>query len=318
MTVNMEKASQIVIGLSERACLMLNQFLRNMFITRGGRIGSGMGGIIEAAWGFFMNRALRDSSIREYELGWMYAHDYNDFACVKSEEEWDPDTKKGELFRIEVKSMVTSADESKAHFDRLRSELSDSDLLAVFIWNWVAIDPNVKSTSHKVCPQVIDQFVGRAKSVAILRDALHLARGGFFVSGGSCPDRCKNNPCNHTGEPLNAERKRERITGPKRCRVSSKVSYAANFGGLVRMLKCRSEGARTVFRKECQNDIESWRYVSFIHKNFRDEETNCWTPGEWRTIAKQCGQDTSGSAKDIANRLRSEGQDYRSELRKLA
>lgn len=56
---------------------------------------------------------------------------------------------------------------------------------------------------------LLDSFFDRAKGIAMLRDALHIARGGSFVGSEYCPDGCQSDYCVHIGEPLNAEGKRE-------------------------------------------------------------------------------------------------------------
>ena len=118
MPITPEEAATLIIQQTSQACVELNKFTSEVFQTRGGRIGSGVGGVIEALWGFYLNRCLRRTGQEQIELAWIYGHEYNDFACVRSAEHWDPETRQGELLRIEAKSMVASADESKAHFDR--------------------------------------------------------------------------------------------------------------------------------------------------------------------------------------------------------
>ena len=115
-----DKAAKIIVENSDAACDRLNAFASKVFQTRGGRIGSGMGGVIEALWGFCLNEILLESDDEDHaiELAWMFGHEYNDFACVERGTGWDPETRDAELLRVEVKSMVASADESKAHFDR--------------------------------------------------------------------------------------------------------------------------------------------------------------------------------------------------------
>jgi hypothetical protein len=173
-----------------------------------------MGGVIEALWGFFLNQILAEKGQTKIELAWMCGHEYNDFACIGCGCEWDPTTRAGELLRVEVKSMVASADESKAHFDRLAKELTETDLLAVFLWDWVLTPDASGAKVVRVSPQVKDHFIGKADDVARLRDALHSARGGTFVESGHCPDGCLPAACTHIGEPLNASKKRERLSGP--------------------------------------------------------------------------------------------------------
>lgn len=138
-------AAEKIITSTHSAIDAVNLLTRKLFVTRGGRIGSGMGSVIEALWGFHINQILKAEEGLNYELGWIYGHEYNDFACLLVEEEWNPETKQGEVFRIEVKSMVASADESKAHFDRLQHEFAENELLAVLLWDWKHLEKNSKN-----------------------------------------------------------------------------------------------------------------------------------------------------------------------------
>lgn len=263
MLITAETASNLIIHYTSKACVSLNEFTADVFQTRGGRIGSGMGGVIEALWGFYLNRALRDAGADEIELGWIYGHEYNDFACIRRGEEWNPATRQGEVLRIEAKSMVVAADESKAHFDRLVSELGESDLLAIFLWDWVPIHEGAVS----VYPRVLDHFIGPALGIALLRDAFHLQRGGSFVRAGRCPDGCAAANCNHVGEPLNVNGVRERRTGPNNSR-GPRVSYAANFGGLLRMLGSRGEGGSRILAEHCRQNESVATFINFMARNF--------------------------------------------------
>lgn len=241
----------------------VNAFTKQVFHTRGGRIGSGMGSVIEALWGFHLNSILKKDKDIPYELGWIYGHEYNDFACIVREEDWNPETMEGELFRVEVKSMVASADESKAHFDRLKHEFDKNELLAVFLWDWKVIDGQQKN----VYPAILDYFVGYALPIAQLRDALHLERGGSFIQKGNCPDSCTIQSCTHVGEPLNASGIRERRSGPKSSKGAG-VSYAANFGGMLRMLGSRGKNGKDILKNECASDPTKARFVDFMARNF--------------------------------------------------
>jgi hypothetical protein len=254
-----EKAAEDIIAATPSAVQNVNKFTKEIFHTRGGRIGSGMGSVVEALWGFHTNKLLHSS---EYELGWIYGHEYNDFACILSSELWEPSTKAGELLRVEVKSMVASADESKAHFDRLLHEFDRNELLAVFLWDWTLVSEKNKM----VYPAILDYFVGLAIPVARLRDELHLGRGGTFVSAESCPDKC-GAQCTHIGEPLNAAGVRERRSGPAKAKGPN-VSYAANFGGLLRMLGSRGSGGREILRKHYKSDPTTARFLDFMSRNF--------------------------------------------------
>lgn len=148
--------------------------------------------------------------------------------------------------------MVASADESKAHFDRLQHEFAHNELLAVFLWDWT----QHKKGSKNVYPAILDYFVGYALPIAELRDVLHLERGGTFVKDGA-----------HKGEPLNASGIRERRTGPESARGSG-VSYAANFGGLLRMLGSRGSRGKEILKREYESDATKARFIDFMARNF--------------------------------------------------
>lgn len=262
-TTASSRAAQAIISNTPAAICRLNEFAQTTFLTRGGRIGSGMGAVIEALWGFYLNGELARDPKSDCEMAWMYGHEYNDFACLIKNAGWEPDTREGELLRVEVKSMVATADESKAHFDRLQSELQAHELLAVFLWNWV----DVPSKPQNVAPAIADHFIGAAQPIAHLRDLLHEIRGGSFVVPGSCPDGCAPRECAHVGEPLNSSGVRERRTGPESAKGPS-VAYAANFGGLLRMLGTRNEEGRTALRSLKENDATVARFVDFMARNF--------------------------------------------------
>ena len=222
-----------------------------------------MGALIEALWGFYLNGELAKDVDIGCEMAWMYGHEYNDFACIHKNTDWDPETRAGELLRVEAKSMVASADEAKAHFDRLQRELDDRELLAVFLWDWIEVPPDPR----RVAPAITDCFVGEALPVARLRDVLHEVRGGSFVMRGNCPDGCARSECTHVGEPLNASGVRERRTGPNAA-TAANVSYAANFGGLLRMLGTRNEEGRDALRRAAGADATVARFVDFMARNF--------------------------------------------------
>lgn len=307
MSAKAKMVQECLVAASAAACGEINVFAKEVLHTRGGRVGSGMGSLLEALWGYYINRVTQKKScpISDCELAWMPGHQYNDFACVMRNAKWNPDTKEGEILRIEAKSMVACADESKAHFDQLQKNISPHDLLVVLVWDWKPID------DVRVCPQVLDSFVGPALHVAELRDALHISRGGSFVSRSSCPDGCETSECQHDGEPLNASRKRERLSGPEACRVSKGTSYAANFGGMVRMLKTDSTEARKVFRDFRKKNEVANRYIGFIYRNFPAEEENQYTAKEWRDLASRLGiKDPPKGKTDIMRVIRETIPDY--------
>jgi hypothetical protein len=269
----------ILRGLCPVITEKINAFSQEFLVTRGGRIGSGMGALLEALWGYHANNRLSSmDDTHPYEIAWMVDHDYNDFACVHRDQPWNPETREGEILRIEVKSMNSGADEAKAHFDELVENLKEEDLLLVLVWGWSTKD------DVRFSPKIDDFFIGPANSVANLRDKLHLARGGSFVKRSGCPDGCSSETCTHHGEPLNAKGSRERSTGPNASKPPNS-SFAANFGGLVRMIKTDSAKATKVFREIRQSDEIAHDYISFIHRNFPKEEKNRYSAKEWREIA---------------------------------
>ena len=276
-------AFDIIATSSLVACEQINDFSSQVLQTRGGRVGSGMGGLLEALWGYYTNVVLSKREKENYEIAWFPSHQFHDFACVLKDLPWNPETKEGELFRIEAKSMNYGADESKAHFDVLQEELDDFDALLLLVWDWADLD------GQRRYPRILDSFFGPASPIAKLRDALHLTRGGTFVDRHDCPDRCAPHICIHHGEPLNENGKRERLSGPDSCRPSARVSYAANFGGLVRMLKTRRPDAKRTFRRVRREDFIANQYINFIHRNYPAEERNHYSRNEWSLIAQQLG-----------------------------
>jgi hypothetical protein len=317
--VTPESAATAIIDATSIACKRINQMSRVLLKTRGGRRGSGMGSLLEALWGFYTNQILSKKADREsyaYELGWFSDHGYNDFACVLKNSEWDSDTRTGELLRIEAKSMNAQADESKGHFDELIEKLGENDLLLILIWTWKPVD---EAISSQVYPYILDHFIGKARPIASLRDVLHLARGGSFVDRESCPDGCNPISCPHHGEPLNAANTRERLSGPNSCR-SKNVSHAANFGGLVRMIKTNSPSARQKFREFRANDDDAHTYISFIHRNYPMEEENQYLPDEWMAVAQFFGIQEAKKLKkkDIIPLIREKYPNYREQLRALS
>ena len=307
-----EKAFSLVAGSLPKACEQINEFSSRVLRTRGGRVGSGMGGLLEALWGYHTNIILSDHQDTNVELGWFPSHQFHDFACVYLDEEWNPETKQGELFRIEAKSMNFGAEESKAHFDVLEDEVDEFDALLLLVWRWDKLD------DYRCYPKIMDSFFDLAHPIVKLRDALHLARGGTFVNRRDCPDACPADTCSHHGEPLNEKGKRERLSGPENRRPSSKVAYAANFGGLVRMLKTRSAEAKKVFRRIRREDKVANEYVSFVHRNYPDEEQSHYSKREWCVIADELGiNSTNKEIAALCEEIRTR-DDYTERLRTLA
>ena len=308
--IEQQHAYQVVQQSLNEANMRINNFCKEVLKTRGGRIGSGMGSLLEALWGYEINFVLNKNSNNFCELAWFPDHQYHDFACVKTNEIWNPTTGQGEFFRVEAKSMNFGADESKAHFDVLTSELNNFDALLLIVWKWVDID------AYHCSPQIIDTFFGEAKPITVLRDSLHLERGGSFVDKLSCPDGCFPSQCTHDGEPLNERGKRERLSGPESTRPSTRVSYSANFGGLVRMLKTRGENAKNEFRRLRKLDNTMDAYISFIHRNFPSEELNHFNASEWREIGKKLGLPQNTNKNIIYQTLRQHNM-YQNILKEL-
>ncbi len=270
-----------------------------------------MGALLEALWGFEMNRLLAASTppISEVELVWL-PHEYNDFACVPRDAAWEAGLHGGELFRIEAKSMDLDADESKGHFDELSAKLGMNDLLLVLLWRWKEVD------TFRFAPHVEDHFIDLARPVAVLRDELHVARRGSFVDRALCPDEHPTGECTHHGEPLNAKGKRERSSGPA-TRKPSGSSFAANFGGLVRMLGTASEDARRVFRRVRAESDVAHRYISFIYSNRPHREYSQYTEREWRQLARQYALDHKGKKAEVVGRIRVGQEGYQDAMRTL-
>lgn len=289
-----------IARISNIACQRMNKFSSQILKTRGGRVGSGMGALLEALWGYMMNQIILQETDLDCEIAWFPDNQYNDFSCIRRDGTWDATSRAGEYFRIEAKSMNTGADESKAHFAALDSEIEPNDALLILIWEWRKVD------DIHFSPIVIDSFFDRAKGVAVLRDALHIARGGSFVDSAHCPDGCLPHCCTHNGEPLNEAGKRERLSGPNTTRVSQNVSYAANFGGLVRMLKTNNPNAKNIFRDMRRRDAVADHYISFIHTNFPNEEKNQYSVAELRKVASVLGVKIRSANKDaLYNAIRS-------------
>ena len=277
--------------------------------TRGGRIGSGMGTVMESLYGYYLNQVLSEGTAG-IELGWMANNEYNDFACVSVGEPWDPKTRLGELLRLEAKATVRDAAEAKAHFDEIQANIGQHDGLLVLGWEWTP----TADKQHRA-PIVVDWFIGRALDVAELRDQLHVARGNSFVESGECPDGCPPG-CRHVGEPLNNSGKRERKSGPNAARVSQSTSHAQNFGGLIRMLKTDSPSANSVLRDvRWKNDV-AHRYISFVDRFIPKEELNRFSTAEWREFGEHKGFMAAGwNASQIRDAVATVDADYRDELR---
>ncbi|WP_368865489.1 hypothetical protein [Stenotrophomonas maltophilia] len=306
-------AERILHNDARRVIDEINAFTSVTFNTRGGRLGSGMGSLLEAMWVYYMNRVLQNSGgeARLCELAWLQDHEPADFACIVRGAPWEPASREGELFRIEAKSMNIGVDEAKGHFANLRSETGDYDQLLVLIWSWTTNGFNYS------WPRIHDYFLGPALPIIALRDELHVKRGGTFVNACHCPDGCVPGLCPHAGEPLNASGKRERRSGPKTCRPLG-VDYAANFGGLLRMLKTDSADAREKFRDMRSSNMVAHEYISFIHEHYPSEEVNQYLKSEWQQVLRRVGLPVNGeSARQVNDILRDSVPGYREVLRDM-
>lgn len=298
-------------GFSSAAVEEINLFTEETFQTRGKRAESGMGQLIEALWGYYVNKHLRETKHKDYELAWL-PHQYNDFACLERNAEWQADTDRtNELLRIEAKSMYMGADESKGHFEGLVNNIDDDDLLLVILWEWEYVD------EYRAAPYIEDSFIDRAKPLAKFRDDLHIMRDGSFLDPSDCPDCDSPASCEHAGEPLNAAGNRERIHGPEGLKPSNS-SYGANFGGLVRMLGTKSSEAEDVYNYWRANNRVVHKYISFIHDNFPEREYNRYNKDEWKKVSEAMGirLDDGAYKEEIVERVRSRS-DYKEYLREV-
>lgn len=247
------QVEQWIVGSNPAAVAEINTFTHRVFRTRGGREGSGMGLLLEGLWAFHTTAELARQG-RRAEIAWLGGHEYNDYAVVDTQADHDPDTRAGEFLRVEAKSTRIGAAESKAHFDALQSEIGPHDLMLVLAWDW-------RPVGRQVVPQITDSFLGSARQLAKLRDALHLARGGSFVVDGQCPDGCGAG-CIHAGEPLNRKGSRERASGPLATKPKNQ-SHLANFGGMSRMVGVSTRAARQVLASLRAADPVADAYVAF-------------------------------------------------------
>lgn len=307
-----ETVRDAIMDLTPEACAEINDFSEETFQTRGARTESGMGQLIESLWGYWINKLLRErAGLGEFELAWL-SHQYNDFACLKTDSDWDATSRNGEILRIEAKSMFMGADESKGHFDEIVQNLEDNDLLLVLLWEWESAD------EYRSYPYLSDWFIGRALPIANFRDRLHIARGSSFVDKNNCPDGCLPSECEHHGEPLNASGNRERIDGPESRRPPD-TTHGNNFGGLLRMLKTSGSDARRAFREGRTANDEAHRYISFIYKNFPEEEQSQYLKSEWREAADELSIRLSSQPNkpEIVDKVRSHTSGHHDLMREL-
>ena len=59
-----------IAQMSARACQKMNEFSSEILRTRGGRIGSGMGALLEALWGYMMNQIILEETDLDCEIAW--------------------------------------------------------------------------------------------------------------------------------------------------------------------------------------------------------------------------------------------------------
>lgn len=69
-----DEAADYIRAISPRVIDAINEFIRITFVTRGGRMGSGMGLLLEGLWGYHMSQALVDQGI---EIAWIADNQYN-------------------------------------------------------------------------------------------------------------------------------------------------------------------------------------------------------------------------------------------------
>jgi hypothetical protein len=275
-----------------------------------------MGTLLEVLWAFEANNLLR---IGNYGLllAWL-GDQYNDFALVNIGEEWNSMTRAGEVLRVEMKTMDLDAGESKAHFDGLvGTDIQPSDMLLVVYWRWIEIENDVRAERF---PQITDYFFGSATDIALLRDRLHVARGGTFVNRNNCPDGCLPVECSHHGEPLNANGRREKITGPNTRRVSSSTPSAANFGGMTRMIGVSNDERRRTLQTLRRDNDTIHRYLSFVHNSQPSRERSTYNIGTWRELAQSFGlEEVDGLTKFQIQEImmRTHGENYRDVLRTI-
>jgi len=314
MNISPRIAKNILRSDGQRAINAINEFTFHTFKTRGGRLGSGMGSLIEAMWVYYMNNILlNDGGVaQECEIAWLQDHEPADFACLYRGADWNPVSKEGELLRIEAKSMNIGVDEAKGHFTNLLKETGPDDQLLVLIWSWECVE------NFYSWPKIHDYFLGSSHDIIHLRDSLHTRRNGSFVYQNACPDGCAYNLCTHIGEPLNSAGRRERRSGPKSCKPAN-VEYAANFGGLIRMLKTDSDLARQEFRYIRRNNDTAHEYISFIHRNFPNEELNHFKKFEWEdAFIKIVGYSPKTLSKaEMREKIKHINYHYQDELRIL-
>ena len=211
----------------------LNEFFSETFLVDSAEINYGhstrFGILFEAMWGYYMKEELKNLG---YVVKWICRNQYNDF--------YINDSLGNFICNIEVKTLCLNSDESKSHFDALKSELLDTDLLFVSAWKWDLVDEYMK-------PKITKSKFFISKEIAAMRDDLHILRGGSFIEG----------------EPINVSGYRERLSGPVQNKPN-KVTHMANFGGLVRMLGVKSKEAKSKLQEYYSMGGTYKEYIDFI------------------------------------------------------
>jgi hypothetical protein len=232
----MIKMKETLEKLNPKVIEKLNVFFSETFLVDSSEINYGhstrFGILFEAMWGYYMKEELQ---VLGYMVKWICRNQYNDF--------YISDLVGNFICNIEVKTLCLDSDESKSHFDALQSELLDTDLLFVSAWKWDVHDDLMK-------PKITESKFFVSKEIAVMRDELHILRGGNFVNE----------------EPINASGYRERLSGPDENKPP-KVTHMANFGGLVRMLGTKSKPSKIKLQEyydaggTCKEYIDFVRYV---------------------------------------------------------
>ena len=68
--MNSNEVYEIIRTFSDQACSKMNEFSKSILKTRGGRIGSGMGALLEALWGYMMNQLILEREDLDCEIAW--------------------------------------------------------------------------------------------------------------------------------------------------------------------------------------------------------------------------------------------------------
>lgn len=85
------------------------------------------------------------------------------------------------------------------------------------------------------------------------------------------------------------------------------------------MIKTESDFARQEFRRIRASDDDAHNYISFIYRNYPDEEANQYLVEEWKIIAQNLGIQTRGLAKkEIIKLIRETHPNYQDQLRSIS